>query len=87
MDDETLYEVAARGDELETLQAGRNMLAAEMDRLQSSQSANEAAGRDYAAMLKELRATMAEIRELGAGVEQDELDELRKRRDERRARA
>lgn len=80
-----LFDVVSRGNRLESLRAARNSLAAEMDRLQRSQSANEAAGRDYAVMLKELRSVLAEIDEIGSGVERDELDELRKRRDERRA--
>jgi hypothetical protein len=87
MDSEDLYEVVAQGDRLASLRKARDLLAAEMDRLQRSQSANEAAGRDYALMTKELSRIMAEIDEIGSGVEQDELDELRKRRDERRARA
>lgn len=80
-----LFDVVSRGDRVASLRAMRDSLAAEMDRLQRSQSANEAAGRDYALMTKELSRIMAELDEVGAGVERDELDELRKRRDERRA--
>lgn len=80
-----LFDVVARGDRLESLRAMRDSLAAEMDRLQRSQSANEAAGRDYATMTKELSRIMAEIDEIGNVGEVDLLDELSKRRSERRS--
>ncbi|MEB3367406.1 hypothetical protein [Saccharopolyspora mangrovi] len=84
-DDEQLYTVVARGKRLEALEAYRDALAAEMERLRFSQSANEAAGRDFSIMGKELRQVMAEIDEIGGVAEGDLLDELSKRRSERRS--
>lgn len=81
---EELFDVVSRGNRLESLRAMRDSLAAEMDRLQRSQSANEAAGRDYATMTKELSRILAEIDEIGGVVENDSVDELTKRRDARR---
>jgi len=85
MADEQLYTVVARGDRVKALEAYRDALAAEMVRLQHAQSANEAAGRDFSIMGKELRAVMAEITELTGVKESDEFDELKARRDARRS--
>lgn len=80
-----LFNIVSGGDRLASLQAARDALVTEMERLQDFQTANEAAGRDFAVMTKELSRIMAEIDEVGGTTEQDSVDELTKRRYDRRA--
>lgn len=84
-DEEELVEVVSQGNRLASLCAIRDALSVEMVRLQKYQTANEAAGRDFAVMTKELSRIMAEIDEIGGITESDGLDELTKRRNDRRA--
>ncbi|WP_017974356.1 hypothetical protein [Actinopolyspora halophila] len=79
-----LVEIVSRGDRLTALQAARDALAVEMARLQTHSLANEAAGRDFAVMTKELSRIMAEIDEIGGVTESDSVDELTQRRSQRR---
>lgn len=73
------------GDRLAALRAYRDALAAEMVRLQRNQSANEAAGRDFSMMGRELRLTLQEIAELDDVAVGDVVDELSRQRKQRRS--
>jgi len=85
MADDDLVSVVSQGDRLSSLKAMRDALSVEMVRLQKYQTANEAAGRDFAVMTKELSRIMAEIDEIGGVAENDSVDDLTKRRNARRA--
>lgn len=76
---------AHSGDRLETLRAARDSISRQIDRLESDQVANEAPGRDIAMLTKELSRLMAEIAELAPVKTDDEVDDLTKKREARRA--
>lgn len=84
-DNNDLVAIVARGNRLQALQAARDALATEMERLQKHSLANEAAGRDFAVMTKELSRIMVEIEEITGVAEDDGLDELTARRRARRS--
>lgn len=81
-----LAEVVYTGDRVAALEAMRNALAEEIDRIRQSSKHMETPGRDVATMTRELSRVMAEIAELSVGTEVDAIDEISKRRQERRAR-
>lgn len=76
---------AQEDDRLRTLYACRDAVARQIDRLESNQTANEAQGRDIAILTKELSRLMDQIAELSPVKLDDEIDDLTKKREARRA--
>jgi len=74
---ETLSSLAGAGDRRGTLEALRNFLAAQL----------EIAERDVPALARQLREVMAEIDSLPNPQEKSRVDELNRRRAQRRAKA
>ena len=74
---ETLSGLASGGDRRSTLEALRNLLAVQL----------ETAERDVPALARQLREVMAELDSLPNPQEKSRVDELNKRRAQRRAKA
>ena len=74
---ETLSGLAEGGDRRSTLEALRNLLAVQL----------ETAERDVPALARQLREVMAELDSLPNPQEKSRVDELNKRRAQRRAKA
>lgn len=81
-----IAEVVSSGDRVESLKAMRDVLAEEIDRIRRSSKHMETPGRDVATMTRELSRVMAELSELNVGAEADPVDEIARKRKERRAR-
>lgn len=73
----TLPDVVAAGDRRASLEALRDLLAAQL----------MTAERDHASLARQLRDTLREIDELHTPAEESKVDDLAKRRENRRAEA